>query len=246
MFGPDLIRSILEAGYNSISLTTRRYSRLAKLNRARSRRIQAATGLSSCRESTRIPVATLRKLEDFARNAGNLESRRGGGRRSRPAWKAGKSKGRQIHTIVASALFEGSSAPAHFVDDGAPATCNAAGEIARAGCCVFFSPLRYRLRTPQHAPSRKSTSLANTGQPTRAKLKRPFVSRKWSRNGGIPSPQGFYRGRRAVSHSKHSTSVALDLEPYESRVLVDHAPSATWIGKRLDRSRRVLPNRLER
>ncbi len=214
LLGPDLIPSVLEAGYNFDFIDDTAIQQVGKVEQgslsanASRYRIIILPGVQ------RISVATLRKLEDFARNGGTLIATR-----RRPSLAPGlegrEEQGRQIHSIVQD-LFEGPSAPAHFIDDErrqlAPLLAKSlAPDVA------FSSPAPDIGFVHRSTPFSEIYFLANTGN-QRVQTQAVFRVTEMQPEWWDPFTAKVYRG--GVSHSKDSTTITVDLEPYESRVLV--------------------------
>jgi hypothetical protein len=215
LLGPDLIPSVLEAGYNFDFIDDTAIQQVGKVEQgslsanASRYRIIILPGVE------RISVATLRKLEDFARNGGTLIATR-----RRPSLAPGlegrEEQGRQIHSIVQD-LFEVPSAPAHFVDDERRQLVSLLAK-SLAPDVAFSSPAPDIGFVHRSTPFAEIYFLANTGN-QRVQTQAVFRVTEMEPEWWDPFTAKVYRAG-GVSHSKNSTTITVDLEPYESRVLM--------------------------
>ncbi|HEX4782844.1 MAG TPA: glycosyl hydrolase [Candidatus Sulfotelmatobacter sp.] len=155
----------------------------------------------------RLPLTTYRKIEEFARNGGvviavnNLPS-------TAPGLVDAESENRQIQQ-VSQALFRANGAPAHLVSIDSLGASLAASLTPD----VIFSP-----RTPRIGFSHRRLAfgdlyfIANTSNQAR------HVAAKF-RNGGKPS-EWLDPFTGDFSEVENPSAVDLDLQPYESRLIV--------------------------
>lgn len=163
----------------------------------------------------RIPLDTLRKLEEFARGGGIVIATRRKPERV-PGLMTTDAEQREAREI-SRRLFEGQSAPGRFVEDEKRELGNTLSRMFRPD--VTLAPA-----TPEIGFIHRRTGdaeiyfLANTGNERRS-VKATFRVEGmrpecWSPFTGQVAPAKIESGPAG------STTVALDLEPYESRVLV--------------------------
>lgn len=163
----------------------------------------------------RIPLATLRKLEEFARGGGIVIATR---RRpdTAPGLLASEAEQSQARDI-SRRLFEGPSAPGHFVEDEKRKLGGTLTGLLRPDMALAPD-------TPEIGFIHRRTSdaeiyfVANTSNERRS-VKATFrveglQPEWWDPLTGRVSPA------RVEARAAGGTSVALDLEPYGSRVLV--------------------------
>ncbi|HYM10873.1 MAG TPA: glycosyl hydrolase [Bryobacterales bacterium] len=162
-----------------------------------------------------IPTGTFRKLEEFARGGGILVATR----RlpdAAPGFLATEAEQNQIREI-SRRLFAGPSAPAHFVKDENGQLGSTLAHLLRPD--VSFSP-----PAPEIGFVHRSASfaqiyfLANTGnvrQSVKATFRVEGMGAEW-----WDPVTGKAMPAEITAQNAGATTVALDLEPYGSRVLV--------------------------
>jgi hypothetical protein len=166
-------------------------------------------------EVERIPPATYRKLEEFARNGGTLIATRRTPSLA-PGLADAEQQGREVSDI-SRRLFEGPPAQGRIVAD--PAKQIAPAIAARLAPDMAVSPA-----TPDIGFIRRGTDsaqiyfIANTGNEKRAARATFRVEGReaawWDPMTGEATPA------RTASRPAGGTAIDISLEPYESRVLV--------------------------
>ena len=163
----------------------------------------------------RIPLDTLKKLEEFARGGGVLIATRRTPLES-PGFQA-KESDHQAIVELSRRIFEGTSAPGRFVnDETGQLSATLTGSLRPD---VELSPAAPEIgfihRTTRDAEIYFLANTGNTPQKTRATFRVEGMEPEW-----WDAMTGRIRPATAVERSSRGISVALELEPYESRVVV--------------------------
>src|SRR6266446_6015923 len=213
--GPDVIPAILESGYGLDFVDDEALANIGRVERdglalgPHRYRVVILPGVE------RIPLETLRQLEEFARSGGIVIATR---RRPdiAPGFQGTKAEETKVRE-VSQRLFDGPSATGHFVED----------EKAQLGS-LLTSLLRPDVSLSPPAPQigfihRKLNGaeiyfLANTSN-SRQSVKATFrvegmQPEWWDTLSGEVSPA------IVEARSQKGTTITLDLEPYGSRVLM--------------------------
>jgi len=204
LLGPHLIPQVLSAGYSFDFIDDGTIDRLPGRYA-----VVVLPGVE------RIPLATYQCLEAFVRNGGGLVAARRAPSLA-PGLAEAEAQGREIREI-SRRLFEGPSAPAQLVADETVQL--------RAALSRFRAPdVRLTPTAEDIGFIRRSAEfaeiyfLANTGnQPRRVEASFRVASLRpecWNPFSGEVTPA------RVVAQDNATTTVALDLEPYGSRLLV--------------------------
>jgi hypothetical protein len=213
--GPDIIPAVLEAGFNFDFFddeVLRQIGRIEKGLLTLGPNKYKAVILPNVE---RIPLDTLRKLEEYARAGGVVIATRRLPAVA-PGFRDTESEGQQIREI-SQRLFEGPKAPGHFVDDES-------GQL-RAKLIALVTPdMGLWPRVPdigflhRHAEEAEIYFVANTSnmpQRTRAMFHTDYrFAQWWNPMDGSIAPA------EVQVEPDGKAAVQLDLEPYGSRVLV--------------------------
>ena len=212
--GADVMPQILESGYNLDFFDD---DALLKLGRVK----QGALVLGQSRYRVvvlpgveRIPLETLRKLEEFARGGGVLLATRRVPQIA-PGFRATEADEREVQEI-SRRLFEGKSAPAHFVKDESQlgTTLNA---LVRPD--VALSPsvpeIGFVHRRTADAEIYFIANTSNERKSVKATFRVDGLQAEW-----WDPMTGRVSAADVQSRAEGGATVALDLEPYGSRVIV--------------------------
>lgn len=211
--GPDVIARILEAGYNLDFFDDGMLESVGRVEKGalalgQSRyRVVVLPGVET------IPLATLRKLEEFARGGGGLIATRRLPSRA-PGFRATEAEHQEVHTIC-QRLFEGG--PARFVADENRELAATLARQVRPD--VAFSPAAPEVGfVHRSAPSAEIYFVANTAnEPRRVKAAfrvEGMEAEVWD------ALTGQVRAAEVAERGAGRTTLALDLDPYGSRVIV--------------------------
>jgi hypothetical protein len=214
--GPNLIPKVLESGYNLDFFDDDSLKQVGRVEKD-----SLVLGGNKYRIVIlpyvgRIPLQTYRKLEEFVRGGGILIATRRTPLLA-PGLKATEAETNEVLDI-SKRLFQGPSAPAHFIEDEAS---QLAGKLT--------GTLRPELALSPNVPDigfvHRSTGeaeiyfLANTSnkqQNVKATFRQSGLKPEW----WDPFSGSVTPATVAASAEAGTTTVALDLEPYGSRVLV--------------------------
>jgi hypothetical protein len=213
--GTDVISTILDSGYgfdffdDEVLMKTGRIEQ-DKLVLGSSRyRVVVLPGVE------RIPLETLRKLEEFVRGGGILIATRRLPEIA-PGLKAADADQAELHHIV-SRLFEGSSAKAHFIEDEKQAFARKLTGLLTPDMSLSSSvpEIGFVHRRTSDADIYFMANTSNARQTVKATFRITYAQAEWwdPFSGNVSSA-------RVDSASDAGTTIALDLEPYASRVLV--------------------------
>ena len=214
LVGPDVIPRTLEAGYDFDFFDDAALSNVGRVEKdalvlgSNKYRVIVLPGVN------RIPLETLRKLEEFVKGGGVLIATRRLPALA-PGLRATESEQEQVREIVRR-LFDGPSAPAHFVkDENAQLGTTLAGLLQPD---VLLSPavpeIGFVHRRTSDAEIYFVANTSNARQGVNATFRvGSLQAESWDPmtggNSAAPLPAGNNR-----------SGVRLDLEPYESRILV--------------------------
>ncbi|HYJ45328.1 MAG TPA: glycosyl hydrolase [Pyrinomonadaceae bacterium] len=212
--GPELIPRLLEAGYDfdffddDVLLKLGRVERGTLVLGASRYRVVVLPGVE------RIPPDSLRKLEEFVRGGGVLVATRRLPQLA-PGLRATEAEKSQVRETV-SRLFEGASPPAHFVKDEAQLAA-ALNNLLRPD--VALSPavpeIGFIHRQTSDAEIYFVANTSNTRQVTKATFRVEGPEAQW-----WDPLTGRVRSAMVQGRAEGGTTIALDLEPYGSRVVV--------------------------
>jgi hypothetical protein len=213
--GPELMPAILESGYNLDFFDNAAFKQVGRVEGgsfALGPNIYKVVVLPNV---TRIPIDTYRKLEEFARAGGILIATR-----RTPSELPGFLTTAENHNQIvelSKRLFDGSTAPAHFVAEEKTQLGSTLNRLLRPD--VGLSPA-----VPDVGFVHRKTSdadiyfVANTSN-TAHQLKATF--RVEGLNAEIWNPfNGTVERMEVEKRTPEGTTVSLELEPYGSRVLV--------------------------
>lgn len=216
LLGPHVIPRILEAGYNFDFIDDMVIDQLGKVEKGALAVNENRYPILILPGVERIPVATLRKLEEFARRGGILIATR-----RTPSLAPGlmerEEQTREIREM-SRRLFEGSSALAHFIAD----------EDKQLGPKLeglFPQDVTLSPAAPQIGFVHRRTAfaeiyfLANSGNNVLSTGATFRVAGGMQPEWWDPFGGNAYAAQ-VIARPKGTTTVALDLEPYGSRVLV--------------------------
>jgi hypothetical protein len=220
--GREIIPAVLEAGFNFDFFDDEVLRQLGRIERG-----SLTLGPNKYKavilpNVERIPLDTLRKLEEYARGGGVVIATRRLPALA-PGFKDAETEGRQIREI-SQRLFEGPKAPGHFVENENDQLGAKLSELVRPD--VALSPAIPEIGfLHRHADSAEIYFLANTSnvpQRTQATFRTNYSSAQWwnPMNGSI-APAEFQ------IEPNGGLALQLDMEPYGSRVLVFATSAAT-------------------
>lgn len=215
LLGPHLIPKLIEAGYAFDFIDDAAVNRLGKVEKGALAvngnpfRVVILPGVE------RIPVETLRKLEDFVHQGGILVATRRVPSLA-PGLMSADAQTSAIRQTVAR-LFDGPSAPAHLVQDEEHDLGKTLEDLYSPD--VTFSPASPEMGfVHRRCEFAEIYFLANTGNQPRS------VQATFRIAGMQPEWWDPFTGKvqaaEVLSRSQGSTTVGLDLEPYGSRFLV--------------------------
>lgn len=215
LIGPDVIGRVLEAGYDLDFFDD---DALAKVGRVENGaltfggnryRVIVLPGVE------RIPLDTLRKLDEFVRGGGVLVATRRLPAHA-PGFQATDAEQHQLDEI-SRRLFEGSAAPAHFVKDENRELGSTLASLLRPDMALApaVPEIGFIHRRTSDAEIYFVANTANIPQHVKATFRVEGMQPEWwSPFTGQVAPVEVQAGATG------GTTVALALEPYESRVLV--------------------------
>ena len=215
LLGPHLIPRLLETGYGFDFIDDAAINQLGKVEHGALAVNDNRYAIVILPGVERIPVATLRKLEDFARQGGILVATRRTPSLA-PGLAEGEAQTSQIREM-SQRLFEGPSVPAHFVEDEDSKLDKMLSSLIPPD--ISLSP-----SVPEIGFVHRKTGfgevyfLANTGNQTRstqATFRVAEMQAEWwdPFTGNIAAAE-------VLARPPGATTVALDLESYGSRILV--------------------------
>jgi alpha-L-rhamnosidase len=213
--GPDVLAKTLEAGFNLDLFDDEALRQIGRVEKD-----QLALGTNRYKivilpNVERIPLDTLRRLEEFARGGGVLIATRRTPNLA-PGYKATANEQDQIREI-SRRLFDGESPPAHLIQDEKV-------QLGSKLTSLLQPDLRLSPAVPEigfirrHTDSAEIYFIANSSN-VRQNVKATFRVR--GMNAEIWNP---FTGSAAPAESEqqadNGVTVTLDLEPYGSRVVV--------------------------
>lgn len=212
--GPDVLAAIVGAGYNFDAIDDQSLRELGKVEGS-----ELAVGAGRYRAVVlpyvgRIPDESLAKLEAFARAGGIVVATR-----RIPLEKPGflATPADHAKTLAASQrLFEGASARGHFVADEKQLGGKLASLVRPD---VALAPAARGIGVVHRAAGAAEIFFVVNTEPTPQRTTAAFRVRNLSPEWWDPM-SGEARGAVVAARDGETTSVALDLAPYESRVLV--------------------------
>ena len=232
LLGPNLIPQILEAGYNFDFIDDAAIQNLGKVE-------SRALAVNPNRYSViilpgveRIPLATLQKLKEFAQKGGTLIATR-----RIPSMAPGLLEGEK-ETVevraIAREMFEGSSATGHFVADDKNGFGALLKSLAKPDLTISAPDVGFVHRSVDGA---EIYFIVNTGN------QRINALTSYRGDPGTNSSHGEWwdpftgavRAAEPENYSVTGNTFPVELDPYESRILVFSArklPSTTAEGAR--------------
>ncbi len=243
--GPDIVPAVLDAGVNLDFVDDGVLGAGAKVEQAR-----LAIGANRYRAVVlpnvqRMPIATLRLLEEFAKQGGQVFATR-----RLPAEEPGYMAAAADHAAVAAAaerLFRGASPAGVFVERDADLTV--ALRVRVAPDVAVSAGVGAVAAVHRRTDAADIYFVANTSN-ARQTLEATFRvasarAEAWNALTGeaVPvavRPAGAVRGKGAAGASREGATVSLDLAPYESTVIVFPADTA---GSRVRQPQTVRPPR---
>ena len=212
--GPQIIPKILESGYNLDFFDDDSLKQAGRVEKdtlvfgGNRYRIVVLPGVE------RIPVDTYRKLEEFVRGGGILIATRRTPHLA-PGLKATEAETNEV-TDLSRRLFKDTGARGHFVAEEVNQLTNTLTTALRPD--VSFTPAEPEIGfVHRRTPDAEIYFLANTSN-VRKSVKATF--RQQGLHGEWWDPFSGSVAAAKVDATEKGTNVALDLEPYASRVLV--------------------------
>ena len=214
LIGQNLLPRVLEAGYNVDFFDDEILKSTGSVENGKLRLNANRYKVVILSAVERIPLQTLQKLEEFVNSGGILIATKRTPSVS-PGFRASESDNQKI-VELSRRLFEGSNAKAHFVSDENEQLTEKLRSIARPD--MTLSPAVPDIGfIHRHTDDAEIYFVANTGpspRKTMATFRVDGMTAQWwdpMTGGVIPA---------ATGSGKAGAIVALDLEPYGSRVLV--------------------------
>ncbi|HKP86914.1 MAG TPA: glycosyl hydrolase [Blastocatellia bacterium] len=213
--GPDLIPRLLEAGYNFDFFDDTAFKQVGRVEKGLlilGENKYRAVILPSVES---MPLDTLQRLEEFARGGGALiATRRMPGRA--PGFQATETDHQKIADL-SRRMFEGAPAPGHFVADEAD-------QMVRKLTSLLAPDARLSPAAPEvgfihrRTPDAEVYFIANTDNlphKTKAAFRVEGMRPEW-----WDPMTGKIQPATVTDRRPETVTIELDLEPYESRVLV--------------------------
>ena len=213
--GTDVISSVLESGYgfdffdDDVLMKSGRIEQDRLVLGSARYRVVVLPGVE------RIPLETIRKLEEFTRNGGIvIATRRLPG--IVPGFKATPAEQSELRDIVRR-LFEGGSGKAHFVEDEKQVLRNKLISVLQPAMSLTPSvaEIGFVHRSTTDAEMFFVANTSNIRQTVKAAFRITNMKPEW-----WDPFSGRVTAARVETTSRSATTVALDLEPYGSRVLI--------------------------
>ena len=187
LLGPTLIPQILESGYNFEFIDDAAIQNLGKVE-------SRALAVNANRYSViilpgveRIPLATLQKLKEFARQGGLLIATRRIPSMA-PGLMDGEKETAEVRAI-AKELFEGAAPPGHFVKDDKSGFGALLNSLAKPDLMISTPDVGFVHRSVDGWEIYFIVNTSNQRIKTLAKFRRDFANeRQRTANGGIRSP----------------------------------------------------------
>ncbi|HKC65486.1 MAG TPA: glycosyl hydrolase, partial [Pyrinomonadaceae bacterium] len=211
--GVDVMPQILESGYDLDFFDDDALLKLGRVENGALVLGQSRYRVVVLPGVERIPVETLRKLEEFVRRGGVLVATRRVPQIA-PGFRATEADEREVQEI-SRRLFEGKSAPAHFVKDESQlgTTLNA---LVRPDVALTPSvpEIGFVHRKTADAEIYFVANTSNERKSVKARFRVQGLQPEW-----WDPMTGRVSAAEVQSEAEGSTTVALDLEPYGSRVI---------------------------
>jgi hypothetical protein len=213
--GPSLIPRVLDAGYNFDFFDDDAFRQAGRVEKGKLVLGENKYKAVILPGVERMPADTLHKLEEFARAGGVLIATRRTPFES-PGFQATQTDHQRISDL-SKRIFEGPAAPGHLVSDDTDQLTLALTSLLRPD--AQFSPAAPEIGFIHRSDGdREIYFLANTGnarQSVKATFRVSGLEPQW-----WDAMTGRTRPARVIERGAETVSVALDLEPYGSRVLV--------------------------
>lgn len=213
--GTDLMPSILESGYNLDFFDDDSFSQVGRVDNGSLVLGQNKYKVVILPYVGSIPIETYRKLEEFARGGGILIATRRTPLEL-PGFLATQENHNQIIEI-SKRLFEGPSAPAHLVADEKSELRTKLNQLLRpdVGLSPAAPEVGFIHRRTRDADVYFVANTSNAAQHLKATFRVAAMKPEWW------NPfDGSVKPAIIEAQASGETTVALDLEPYGSRVLV--------------------------
>jgi hypothetical protein len=233
--GPHVIPKILESGYNLDFFDDDALKQAGLVEKdslvfgKNKYRIVILPGVE------RIPLATYRKLDEFVRGGGILIATRRTPQRA-PGFKATEAETNEVMEL-SRRLFKDTGARAHFVADEVSQLANTLTATMRPD--VSFTPAEADIGfVHRRTTDAEIYFLANTSN-VRKSVKATFRQQGLHADWWDPF-SGTAAAAKIDAATDKATTIALDLEPYASRVLVftrrwlPAAPTAASVSKQIE------------
>jgi hypothetical protein len=212
--GPDVVGKVLESGFNFDFFDDEALQKIGTVEGSTLALGKSRYKMVILPNVERIPLATLKKLEEYARGGGILIATRRFPALA-PGFKATEAEHNEIRSI-AGGLFEGGSAPAHFIRDESRELPGRLNSLARPD--MLLSPsvpdIGFVHRSIGEVELYFIANTGNTGQSVKATFRvQGKKSEWWDPISGRVSPAII------LSETNGGITVQLNLEAYGSRVL---------------------------
>lgn len=213
--GPNLIARVLEAGYNFDFFDDDSAKQVGRVENGTLVLGENKYKIVILPSVESIPVETLQRLEEFARGGGILITT-GRTPSAAPGFQATAADHKKI-TELARKLFESASAPGHFVADESNQLAGTLADLLRPD--VTLSPAMPELgfihRSTQDAEIYFLANTCNAPHKTKSAFRVYGMEPEW-----WDLMTGRSKPATVIERGSNTITVELDLEPYESRVLV--------------------------
>lgn len=213
--GTNLIPRVLEAGYNFDFFDDDSFKQAGRVEGSSLALGENKYKVVILPSAETIPPDTLQRLEEFARAGGVLIATRRIPSQM-PGFQATESDDQKIADL-SRRIFEGPSAPGHFILDEAIQLGAKLNSVLQpdVGLSPAASDLGFIHRSAGEAEIYFLANTGNATQKTTATFRVTGMEPEfWDPMGGSIQPP------MVVARSKNGVSIALDLEPYGSRVVV--------------------------
>ena len=213
--GADLMPSVLESGYNLDFFDDDAFKQVGRVDNGSLVLGQNKYKVVILPDVERIPLDTYRKLEEFARGGGILIATRRTPSEL-PGFLATQENHNQI-VAMSKRLFEGTAAPGHFVADEKSELRTTLNRLLRpdVGLSPAAPDVGFIHRKTGDAEIYFIANTSNRAQHLKATFRVEGMKPEWW------NPfDGSVRPATVEAQASGETTVALDLEPYGSRVVV--------------------------